>query len=117
MQTSSRISDQGLAATLGDSQAVGVFLDLEAQQGPTDNDFWDPSILASTNWLGSIDLDAFDPTLPEFDSAFTLPEPSRLRSVAHESPRPVVAAASPAVTVDTGTTSTSQDRQTEDGEC
>ena len=116
MQTSSRISDQGLAATLGDSQAVGVFLDLEAQQGPTDNDFWDPSILASTNWLGSIDLDAFDPTLPEFDSAFTLPEPSRPHSVADGSPRPVATAASPAVTVNTGTTSTSQDRQTEDGE-
>jgi hypothetical protein len=116
VQTSSRISDGGLDATLDNSQAADVFLDLEAQQGPADNDFWDPSILASTNWLGSIDLDAFDPTLPEFDAAFALPEPSRPRSVADGSPRPIVTAASPAATVTTGTTSTSQDKQTEDGE-
>lgn len=33
----------------------------------TGEDFWDPNILASTNWLGTIDLDGFDlitPSLP-----------------------------------------------------
>lgn len=29
-----------------------------------DQDFWDPSILASTNWLGTIDLDGFDLITP-----------------------------------------------------
>jgi hypothetical protein len=116
VQTPSRISDEGLDANLGSSQAADVYLDIEAQQGPAVNDFWDPSILASTNWLGSVDLDAFDPTLPEFDVAFTLPEQSRPHSVANVSPLPLVAAGSPAMTVTTGTTSTNQDKQTEDGE-
>jgi hypothetical protein len=117
LQTSSRLSHEGIDATLGNSQAADVYMDLEAQQGPVEDDLWDPSILASTNWLGSVDLDAFDPTLPEFDVAFTLPEPSRPGFVANASPRPpIVTAASPAMTVNTGTTSTSQDKQAEDGE-
>jgi hypothetical protein len=116
VQASFRISDEGLDVAPDDSRANDVYLDLEARQGPADNDFWDPSILASTNWLGSVDLDAFDPTLPEFDAAFTLPGPSRPRSVADGSLRPIGTAASPAATVKTGTTSTSQDNQAEDGE-
>jgi hypothetical protein len=116
VQTSSRITDEDFDATLGNSQAADTYLDLEAQQGPAVNDFWDPSILASTNWLGSVDLDAFDPTLPEFDVAFTLPEQSGPHPVANVSPRPLVTAGSPALTVSTGTTSTNQDKQTEDGE-
>ena len=103
MQTTSRISDEGLDANLGSSQAANVYLDIEAQQGPAVNDFWDPSILASTNWLGSVDLDAFDPTLPEFDVAFTLPEQSRPHSVANVSPLPLVAAGSPASVTSRGT--------------
>ena len=103
------------AALINSQQANDVHLDLGEQQGPADNDFWDPSILASTNWLGSVDLDAFDPTLPEFDIALTLPGPSRPRSVGNGSPRLLGTAVSPAMTVNTGTTN-SQDKQTEDGE-
>jgi hypothetical protein len=116
VQISPQISEEGLDAALDNPQAADVYLDLEAQQGPAENDFWDPTILASTNWLGSVDLDAFDPTLPEFDVTFTLPEPSRPHSVADVSPRPLATAASPAMTVNTGITSASQGKLTEDGE-
>lgn len=115
-QTSCQISDESPDIPLSNSHSSGAYLDVGHQQGPIDSDFWDPSILASTNWLDSINLDAFDPTLPEFDVGFTLPGPSRQRSVTNYSPRPLVTAASPAMTVDTGTTSTSQDKHTEDGE-
>jgi hypothetical protein len=116
VQISPQISEEGLNAALDNPQAADVYLDLEAQHGPADNDFWDPTILASTNWLRSVDLDAFDPTLPEFDVTFTLPEPSRPHSVADVSPRPLATAASPAMTVNTGITSDSQGKSTEDGE-
>ena len=32
----------------------------------SDQDLWNPNILASTNWLEAIDLDGFDTTLPAF---------------------------------------------------
>ena len=115
VQTSYQASHEGSDPIFNDAQAIDIYLDTGPQQGPTDNNFWDPSILASTNWLASVDLDAFDPTLPEFDIAFTLPGSSRPRSTANDSSRPLVSAVSPAMTVNTATTN-SQDKQTEDGE-
>lgn len=32
----------------------------------SDQDLWNPNILASTNWLEAIDLDGFDTALPAF---------------------------------------------------
>lgn len=116
-ENSFQCADEGLGAALSNSQPTDAFLNIGTQQGPTDDSLWDPSILASTNWLGSVDLDAFDPTLPDYDLAFELPQPNRTRSsVTTGSPRPWMTAASPALTGKTGTTSTSQDKQTEDGE-
>ncbi|KAM0712397.1 hypothetical protein Q7P37_011493 [Cladosporium fusiforme] len=109
-------SNGSLDASLDNTHPDGVYLNIGTQQSSDLNSLWDPSILASTNWLGSVDLDAFDPTLSNYDVAFTLPQPCPHASIGNGSPTPCSVAASPALTVTTGTFSTNQDKQTEEGE-
>ena len=58
----------------------------------SDQDFWNPSILASTNWLEAIDLDGFDTTIPAFplqeSPGFNILDDNRgARSSIQESPK------------------------------
>lgn len=76
-------------------------------------DFWDPSMIASTNWL--VDLDAFGQPFPEYGfPTFQTPLPSQLLS-ANDAPSGQ-SLSSPALTATTGTGAESLDRPAEAGE-
>lgn len=109
--SASHDTDDGvLANTLSNAQPIDVYMNTGPQQEADNSNLWDPSILARTNWLGSIDLDAFDPTLPDYGSTFVLPQPGEPCS----SPPSLFTRASPSQTETTVTTR--QDHQTEVGE-